>query len=373
MSFDENRYYREVDVMRDGYRDTVRLQKTGIGADIHVYLKGQDIGSIEPFRLEVLVSLPGEQHPRTGMQRTAVRPTEQDALNLLLDVHEQERAHADGCHISRHHHREVREGVVTPVLNPRHGGGPKTYLLTQSMGIITGLAPAEQDFIDRQPNGTKVGLVREMFAFDPDRLDVDPGREPTAPPAPTNVSDNLVSFVEYLATEVPAHYARVSEHAPLWWEHPRLVAMFDNLMTRWASNDIPDPAALHEAFGTAVAILPVDLGGITPDELGAAIEAHFADDPEIPEPTGVSDHLASFVEFLSRETPVQWERATEHSALWWEHPELMGIFQDLLDRWESNDIADDTALMYAFSEALDARFGDGPEPDAQTTDPSTND
>lgn len=276
MSFDPSRHYREVSVIRDGFREAVQLQKTGIGADIHVYLKGQDIGSIEPFRLEVLVSLPGEQHPRTGMQRTAVRPTEQDALNLLLDVHEQERAHADGCHISRHHHREVREGVVTPVLNPRHGGGPKTYLLTQSMGIITGLAPAEQDFIDRQPNGTKVGLVREMFAFDPERLDVDPGPapEPTAPPAPVNVSD----------------------------------------------------------------------------------------------------HLVSFVEFLSRETPVQWERATEHSALWWEHPELVGIFQDLLTRWTNNDIVDDTALMYAFSEALDVHFGNGPEPDAgTTTDPSTTD
>lgn len=169
---------------------------------------------------------------------------------------------SDDCGIDQHMQRQVLEGLVTPVLNPRPGGGPKNYLLTESLGIITGLAPAEQDFIDRQPPGTKVGLVREMFAFDLDRLDTDPGPEP--------------------------------------------------------------------------------------------------------EPTGVSDELVSFVEFLSRETPVQWERATQHSALWWENPELVGIFQDLLTRWTNNDIVDDTSLMYGFSEALDVHFGNGPEPDART-------
>lgn len=177
--------------------------------------------------------------------------------------------HEDDCNIGEHTRREVLKGMATPTLNPRPGG-PKTYLLTESLGILTGLSPSEQDFIDKLPPGTNVGLVREMFAFHPDRVDTDPGPEP--------------------------------------------------------------------------------------------------------EPAGVSDELVSFVEFLSRETPVQWDRATLHSALWWEHPELVGIFQDLLARWTNKDIVDDTALMYAFSEALDVHFGNGPEPDARTTtDPTAND
>ena len=220
MSFDKIRYYREVDVMREGFRETVHLQKTGVGADQHVYLKGHDIGSIEKHDGGILVHLPGPLNPRTGKATTAVRRTEQDALNLLLDLYEQDHppqprtfaditvrqqglmtpeqlaevrhnsyAHLhqnvdhevqpfpDTCGITEHNRREVLEGTVTPVLNPRPRD-PRTYLLTASMGILTGLAPSEQDFIDQQPPGTKVGLVREMFAFSPEH--VDPGPEPDA-------------------------------------------------------------------------------------------------------------------------------------------------------------------------------------------------
>lgn len=52
---------------------------------------------------------------------------------------------------------------------------PDVYILTESGGVITGLAPGEQAFIEAQPVGTKVILVRQMFATSPEPA-VDPGR-----------------------------------------------------------------------------------------------------------------------------------------------------------------------------------------------------